>query len=197
MSRSAGRAPAAGWRTDECGELLTSLLAIVSPYDLTARYALRGQVPRWKGFVVHVTETCTHDRANVITDVTTTLAITNDTQALPGIHTRLSRCGLLPAEHLVDGGYTSLVHLEQAAREHQVTVTGPLPGNPTRQHRRNEGFSRDDFPIDFDRRQVTCPQDQISAGWHGPYPTSSPTAAPLIVARFTRLTYIMCLRPSP
>jgi hypothetical protein len=33
-------------------------------------------------------------------------------------------------------------------REHQVTVTGPLPGNPTRQHRRNEGFDRDDFRID-------------------------------------------------
>ncbi|QUQ65370.1 transposase [Kutzneria sp. CA-103260] len=122
----------------------------------------------------------------MITDVATTAATTNDTQALPGIHTRLKRRGLLPAEHLVDGGYTSLVHLEQAAREHQVTVTGPLPGNPTRQHRRNEGFDRDDFHIDFDRHQVTCPQGQVSRGWHGPYPTSSPTAAPLIVARFTR-----------
>ena len=26
----------------------------------------------------------------------------------------------------------------------------------------------------------------MSKGWHGPYPTSSPTAAPLIVARFTK-----------
>lgn len=92
----------------------------------------------------------------------------------------------LPAEHLVDGGYTSLVHLERAAREHQSTVAGPLPGDPTSQHCRNEGFDRDDFHIDFDRRQVTCPQGQVSAGWHGPYPTSSPTAAPLIVARFTK-----------
>ncbi|MFF4053631.1 transposase [Streptomyces chartreusis] len=40
--------------------------------------------------------------------------------------------------------------------------------------------------MDFDRRQVTCPQGQVSAGWHDPYPTSSPTAAPLIVARFTK-----------
>ncbi|WP_231873148.1 MULTISPECIES: hypothetical protein [Kitasatospora] len=88
--------------------------------------------------------------------------------------------------HLVDGGYTPLVHLERAAREHQVTVSGSLPGNPTRQHRRDEGFDRDDFRIDFDRRQVTCPNSQVSAGWHGPYPTSSPTAAPLIVARFTK-----------
>ncbi|CAM5385340.1 IS1182 family transposase [Streptomyces hirsutus] len=109
----------------------------------------------------------------MITDVATTAATTHDSQALP-------------AEHLVDSGYTSLVHLEQAARKHQVTVIGPLPGNPTRQHRRGEGFGRDDFHIDFDRRQVTCPQGQVSRGWHGPYPTSSPSAAPLIVARFTK-----------
>jgi DDE family transposase len=32
----------------------------------------------------------------------------------------------------------------------------------------------------------TCPQGQVSKGWHGPYPTSSPDAAPLIVARFTK-----------
>ena len=70
----------------------------------------------------------------MITDVATTSAATNDGQALSGIHTRLARRGLLPAEHLVDGGYTSLVHLERAAREHQITVSGPLPGNPTRQH---------------------------------------------------------------
>jgi hypothetical protein len=174
------------WRTDQDGGLPPSSVAIVSPYDLTARYARRGQVTRWKGFVAHLTETCARDGVNVITDVATTPATTNDARALPGIHTRLARRGLLPAEHLVDGGYTSLVHVEQSHREHQVTVTGPLPGNPTRQHRRNEGFGRDDFRIDFDRRQVTCPQGQVSKGWHGPYPTSSPTAAPLIVARFTK-----------
>ncbi|MXM66109.1 hypothetical protein GR925_22335 [Streptomyces sp. HUCO-GS316] len=47
---------------------------------------------------------------NVITDVATTSGAANDAQALPGIHTRLARRGLLPAEQLVDGGNT---------REHQ------------------------------------------------------------------------------
>ncbi|MET7774110.1 IS1182 family transposase [Nocardia sp. NPDC005366] len=174
------------WRTDADGGLPPSAVAIVSPYDVQARYARRGQVTRWKGFLVHLTETCAPEGTNVITDVATTPATTNDARALPGIHTRLQRRALLPAEHLVDGGYTSLVHVARAAREHQVTLSGPLPGNPTRQHRENEGFGRDDFHIDFDRRQVTCPQGQTSVGWHGPYPTSSPTAAPLIVARFTK-----------
>lgn len=174
------------WRTADDGGLPPSSSAIVSPYDITARYVRHGHIIRWKGFAAHVTETCASGSVNVITDVATTSAATNDAQALPGIHTRLARRGLLPAEHLVDGGYTSLVHLERAEREHQVTVSGPLPGNPTRQHRRNEGFDRDDFHIDFDRQQVTCPRGQVSKGWHGPYPTSSPTAAPLIVARFTK-----------
>ncbi|MFF3325572.1 hypothetical protein [Streptomyces sp. NPDC002889] len=100
------------WRTDDDGGLPPWSRAIVSPYDTSARYARRGQTTRWKGFVAHLTETCAPDCANVITDVATTPATTYDAQALPGIHTRLGRRGLLPAEHLVDGGYTSLVHLD-------------------------------------------------------------------------------------
>ncbi|MEU0163274.1 transposase [Streptomyces sp. NPDC006261] len=159
------------WRTAEKeggAGLPPSSRAVVSPYDTSARYARHGHITSWKGFSAHLTETCAPDGPNVITDV------------------RLSRRGLLPAEHLVDNGYTSLVHLEQAAREHQVTVTGPLPANPTRQHRQGKGFARDDFHIDYEQQQVTCPQGQVSAGRHCPYPTSSPTAAPLIVARFTK-----------
>jgi hypothetical protein len=170
------------WRTSEKDDgpgLPPSSRAIVSPYDTSARYARHGHIISWKGFAAHLTETCAFEGPNVITDVATTAATTHDSQVLPGIHTRLSRRGLLLAEHLVDAGCPSLPHLEQAAREHQVTVSGPLKSNPTHQHRRNEGFARDDFHVDYDRQQVTCPQGQVSAGWHGPYPTSSPTAAPL------------------
>lgn len=181
------------WREDaDDSGLPPSANRIVSPYDLTARYARRGQVTRWTGFLAHVTETCSDDGPNVITDVATMSATSPDTAALPAIHTRLEHRGLRPAQHLVDGGYTSLVHLEQAERQHRITVVGPLPGNPTRQHRQGEGFARDDFRIDFDRQEVTCPQGQVSKGWHGPYPTSSPTAAPLIVARFTKAQCLPC-----
>ncbi|SCD59822.1 hypothetical protein GA0115240_11611, partial [Streptomyces sp. DvalAA-14] len=109
----------------------------------TARNARHGHIIRWKGFAAHLTETCTSDSANVIADVATPSAATNDGLALPGIHTRLARRGLLPAEHLVDGGCTFLVHLEQAAREHRITVTGPLPGNPTRQRARSKSSPTD------------------------------------------------------
>jgi len=175
------------WRDDEGDAgLPPSAARIVSPYDLAARYSRRGPVTRWTGYLAHVTGTCADDRTDVITDVATMPAASDDRQALAGIHARLERRGLLPAGHLADGGYTSLVHMERAGREHQVTLAGPLPGNRTRQHRDQEGYARDDFRIDFDRQEVTCPQGQVSKGWHGPYPTSSPDAGPLIVARFTK-----------
>ncbi len=175
------------WRDDDSSSgLPPSATRIVSPYDLAARYARRGQVTRWTGYLAHVTETCADDGPNVITDVATMSATSADTLALAGIHARLEHRDLLPTEHLADGGYTSLVHMERAGREHQVTLTGPLPGNPTRQHRTQEGYARDDFRINYDRQKVTCPQGQVSKGWHGPYPTSSPDAAPLIIARFTK-----------
>ncbi|MEU3877741.1 hypothetical protein [Streptomyces sp. NPDC029704] len=123
------------WRTADDGGLPPSSSAVVSPYDTTARYVRRGHIIRWKGFAAHLAETCAPGSVNVITDVATTSAATSDAQVLPGLHPRLARRGLLPAEHLVDGGYTSLVHLERAAREHQATVSGPLTANPTRQHR--------------------------------------------------------------
>lgn len=130
------------WRTAEDGGLPPSAAAVVSPYDTTARYVRHGHIIRWKGFAAHLTETCAAGSVNVITDVATTSAATSDAQVLPGLHARLARRGLLPAEHLVDGGYTSLIHLERAAREHQVTVSGPLTVNPTRQHRLGEAPGR-------------------------------------------------------
>ncbi|GAA1323658.1 hypothetical protein GCM10009647_058730 [Streptomyces sanglieri] len=70
------------WRTVGDGGLPPSSSAIVSPYDTTARYARYGHIISWKGFAAHVTETCASDSANVITDVATTSAATNDGQAL-------------------------------------------------------------------------------------------------------------------
>jgi transposase len=119
------------WRDDEGGAgLPPSAARIVSPYDPAARYSRRGQVTRWTGYLAHVTETCAGDAPNVITDVATMPATSDDRQALAGIHARLERRGLLPAAHLADGGYTSLVHMERAGREHQVTPHRAAAGQP-------------------------------------------------------------------
>jgi hypothetical protein len=74
-------------RTEKDGRP-TGAARIISPYDPDARRAIRGNT-RWSGYLVHVTETCDADaRVNLITDIATTGPI-RDTQALPGIHTRL------------------------------------------------------------------------------------------------------------
>ncbi|MGW2089273.1 hypothetical protein [Streptomyces sp. NPDC001880] len=51
----------------------------------------------------------------MITDVATTVP-TADSTALPGIHARLRRRRLLPAQHLVDGGYTSVALMDAERR---------------------------------------------------------------------------------
>ncbi|WP_202970668.1 transposase [Saccharothrix sp. ALI-22-I] len=77
------------WREDDEGSgLPPSANRIVSPYDPTARYARRGQVTRWQGFLAHVTETCSGDSPNVITDVATMPATSPDAEVPPGVHTR-------------------------------------------------------------------------------------------------------------
>ena len=112
------------WRDDEGDSgLPPSAARIMSPYDLAARYARRGQVTRWTGYLAHVTETCAADGPNVITDVATMPATSADTAAVASIHARLERRGLL-------GLGTS----STAATPPWFTWNGPAraPGHPRR-----------------------------------------------------------------
>ncbi|WP_016825817.1 IS1182 family transposase [Streptomyces viridosporus] len=154
-------------------------LQIRSPYDLQARFVLRGNT-RWTGYLAHVTETCDDNSVNVITDVAT-LVSSGDSRALPGIHARLKQRRLLPAEHLVDGGYTSTAGFDAASRAHKVTLVGPLPANSSRQRETDNGFARENFIIDFDRREVTCPNGKVSGNWN-----ELPAMAPYTVVRFDK-----------
>ena len=61
----------------------------------------------WEGYGLHWTETCEPDRPHLITDVTVVPATTPDVTQVAGIHARLTLRDLLPAEHLVDAGYTA------------------------------------------------------------------------------------------
>ena len=52
-----------------------------------------------------------------------------DSQALPGIHARLKKRRLLPAAHLVDGGYASGAGLADADRNYKIALVGPIGKN--------------------------------------------------------------------
>jgi len=154
-------------------------LRVVSPYDVEARWGCRGD-KRWTGYLIHTTETCDDDKINLVTDVATTGATSRGIQALPGIHTRLKHRRLLPGQHLADAGYTSAAQLDEAARRH-ITLIGPLKADGSWQQRTQPAFARQAFTINYDRRQVTCPNGKTSGDWLQP-----PAQAPYLVVKFDR-----------
>ncbi len=80
-------------------------------------------------------------------------------------HADLARQALLPDEELVDATHASVDHILKAAADHGVTLTGPLRRRSGRQTRTPGAFALDDFIIDWDNQQVTCPNGKISRNW--------------------------------
>jgi transposase len=62
-----------------------SSVMIASPYDLASRYSeKRGH--HWRGYTVHVTETCDDETPNLIPQVDTTPATDQDVTVVDTIH---------------------------------------------------------------------------------------------------------------
>jgi transposase len=119
---------------------------IASPYDAEARYSNKRRV-EWMGYQVHVMETCDEGRApHRITNVETTPATTPDDHMLEPVHQSLQNGDLLPAEHLVNKGYT-------------------VADDPSGQACSGEGFDKSQFQVDGERKVVTCPAGKQSMSW--------------------------------
>jgi transposase len=146
---------------------------LISPYDLDARYSeKRGK--GWDGYKVHFTETCSDPAdddpdtglpaaPNLITNVATTEATVPDVAMTEPVHDALQARDLLPAEHAVDAGYTS-ADLLLAARARGITLIGPLLADTSPQARAG-GYTAGAFTIDWDSKQVSCPQGATSVSW--------------------------------
>ena len=118
----------------------------------------------WEGYGLHWTETCEADRPHLITDVTVVPATTPDVTQVAGIHARLAARDLLPAEHLVDAGYTAgHVLVESAARG--VRLVGPLSDESSWQARSPDGLTSAQFRLDWAQAVAVCPQGQRSRSW--------------------------------
>jgi Transposase DDE domain/Transposase domain (DUF772) len=151
------------WR--EGSDLPPGRALIISPYDTQARY---GEKRRngWHGYKVHLSETCgRRGLPNLLTSVATTPASVADITMTGPVHDRLAAAGLAPGEHAVDGGYTSAGELLDA-RARGITLTGPLPAAATWQARTPGGYTADKFTIDWDARQLTCPQGATATQWN-------------------------------
>ena len=156
---------------------------IQTPYDPQVRYGEKRGVG-WAGYKVHLTETCdgvATGRPQLITNVATTDAAVPDARLTRRVHAGLAQRGLLPAEHLVDQGYTSAHLLVSSLGDHGVVLLGPVAGDSSPQGVARTGFDHTAFAIDFDRQQVTCPQGVTTSNWTK---TRDRSNLPIIIARF-------------
>jgi transposase len=173
------------WR--EVKEMPAPAGLLSSPYDTEARYSTKREV-NWVGYKVHLTETCDEKTPHLIVNVATTPATTPDDNMLEKVHDSLKPRDLLPAEHLVDKGYTDAHVLVDSQRQHGVTIVGPVAEDPSWQAR-GGGFDKGRFIIDWERHVVTCPAGKQSISW---LPNSYLQNGVVFEARFARKDCAAC-----
>jgi transposase len=174
------------WRTSD--ERPPSAVRIASPYDLEARYSSKRET-HWVGYKVHLTETCDADHPDLITQVMTTPATTQDSVMGPAIHQDLADRDLLPGRHLLDSGYVDADLLVTAQTPHQIDVVGPPFGSYSRQRREGKGYDLQAFAIDWEAQQARCPQGHSSVHWRPGYNVSGD---PVVRIRFDTATCRVC-----
>ena len=136
---------------------------IESPYDTEVRYRRRCGTT-WTGYIAHLSETCDDDSVHLVTHVMTTHARSHEAQCIEGIHDALIAKQLQPAEHYVDAAYVDALLLASEQNKGIETV-GPARVDPSWQNRTEGAYSVDQFEIDWENEQVTCPQGKVSRQW--------------------------------
>src|SRR5215813_11269532 len=174
------------WR--EVKDMPSPAELIASPYDAEARYRTK-RVVEGIGYKVHLTETCDPATPHVIVHVETTPATTPDDHMLATVHASLEPGGLLPAEHLVDKGYTDSQILVDSQRTYGVTLIGPVADDPSWQARAGTGFDKAQFLVDWEQKVVTCPMGKQSISW---LPNTYPQNGMTWEVRFARKDCTPC-----
>jgi transposase len=149
------------WRTTE--EAPPPGARLESPYDPEASFATKRQTT-WTGYKVHLTEACDEEGPLLITDVQTTEAALPDVSMMQPIEHVLLERELLPAEHLVDAGYTEADWVVGSQQQLGVEVVGPVRADSSWQARTG-GYDVTHFRLDWRAREAICPQGHRSASW--------------------------------
>jgi transposase len=155
-------------------------LAIRSPHDPQARLSKKRQTI-WVGYKVHLTEVCDADQPHFITQVITTPATLPDNKVTETIHHSLDRKQLLPSVHLVDQAYIDADLLVSSPTDFAVDLCGPVRQDTSWQTRAQNGFSSEDFVIDWENQVAICPAGQRSLHW---LPAQSATGKAIIQIKF-------------
>lgn len=150
------------WRTNL--ELPPSEQFINTPYDEEAHYSKKRSTS-WVGYKVHLSETCDHEAPRLITHVETTAATLPDSETTLEIQSELQAKELLPQTHLVDMGYVDAGILVSSQDEYHLDLVGPTKGDYHWQAQAGEGFAAENFVIDWQHQQATCPAGRTSLSW--------------------------------
>jgi transposase len=182
--RSSGRPV----RWKELAELPRAAEQLESPYDLDARYRTKRDT-HWLGYLVHYTETCNRKKISLITHVHTTPATVHDSQCTALIQEALAQRKLTPREHIVDTAYIDAELLVNSAREHGIRLVGPARPKAGWQNKVAGAYGYDQFTVDWNRKQVQCPQGKWSLPWHE---RRDPSRDPWFAAHFRRQDCATC-----
>ncbi len=134
------------------------------PYDLEARFRSRHEIT-WTGYQVHLSETCDADAVHLITHVETTQATVHESQRTETIHQALVAKELPPQQHLADAAYIDAEVLISSQEQFGIDLVGPGRVDVSWQARVEGAYDRYCFEIDWDRKQVRCPQGKQSSVW--------------------------------
>ena len=141
---------------------------IESPYDVEARYRHKRDTA-WTGYMVHVSETCEPTAPHLLTHVHTTPATVHEAQCTVPIQQALIEKEMPPRDHFVDAAYISSELLVASRDDQGIALRGPTRPSQGWQTQVEGAYTVDQFHIDFDKKQVRCPQGNVSAAWweHG------------------------------
>ena len=145
-------------------ELPRSAEGLESPYDVEARFRSR-QGMQWIGYIVHLSETCETAEVHLITHVETTRATVHEAKCTATIQTALTQKGLPPSEHLVDSSYVDAALLVSSRDDYGITLVGPPRKNTSWQAKVEGAYDIDQFEMDWEARQLRCPQGKVSCSW--------------------------------
>jgi transposase len=145
-------------------ELPPAAEAIESPYDPEARFRTKHETS-WTGYMAVLTETCDEDRPNLITHVETTAASVHEVNSTESVQEALVGLGLAPGEHLADAGFITAELLVSSRGDRGIELIGPPRPGSNWQGRVAGAYGIDRFEVDWEGRQVHCPEGHSSSRW--------------------------------
>jgi transposase len=145
-------------------ELPRAAEGVESPYDTEARYRHKRDT-QWTGYMVHVSATSEPTAPPLLTHVHTTTAAVHEARCTAPIQQALAEKDVLPSEQLVDAAYIDAALLVSSQQDYGITLRGPARPNPNWQATITGAYTVADFAVDWERRQVHCPQGKAAASW--------------------------------